>query len=306
MPLKITITSDVLLNETRRNWVMGKIGWDSASMDAVRTALDAYHLDKSEVNRQAVQYAVYNWKQNKWPEFKKRDEISGGLATKLAVQCGLDSCRPPPTPAVRFRGEVRNAPTKRKAPHVTLLHDSVVNVLRENAADSAVVVIDLYDDDFADQGLDLRYGTNSTVAENIIQLLRGTRFKGPRGTVNIPVYVCCKTTTKSGEEIVSTFKNAIANKNFQLIVSGTSSVLKNTGLKASLDTNNINTVFVAGFDANLCVATSIFGNGAVGTDYDKGFLDYGFDVVTSRFIVASGDRPLQGSGGWPYMGNCNK
>ncbi|OQY07231.1 MAG: hypothetical protein B6I22_03540 [Desulfobacteraceae bacterium 4572_123] len=47
------------------------------------------------------------------------------------------------------------------------------------------------------------------------------------------------------------------------------------------------------------------GSGGVGPAYQRGFLDYGFNVITSRYILASGGRALRSQDGWPYMGPCN-
>lgn len=308
MPLDITITADLFNTETRRGGAMGVIGWDSARMNAVHRALTDYHLDPSPGNRQTLTGAVYTWKTTDPNEFENRDRISGGVVRKLAVQCGLDDYRPPASPAVKFIGVQRVNPDRRREPQVVPLSDSVITVLKANAATSAVLVIDLYGNDFHAQGLNQRYGSdNATVSQHIQDLLGATAFDDRGKKVTVPVFVCCKNTTPLDQAIVGTFKNAIANPvRGEPVVSGTNSVLSGTGLADTLRKAGVQNVFVTGFDANMCVAVTIFGSGAVGKGYIPGLLDDGFDVITSRFIVASGDIPLRTQDGWPYMGPCNK
>lgn len=308
MPLDITVTAAVFVSETKRGGVMGKLGWNSKRMDAVRDALTDYHLDPSSAKRQTLTGAVYTWKTTDPHEFDNRDRISGGVVRKLAVQCGLDDYRPPPSPAVKFIGLRRHNPDRRRVPQVVPLNESVVTTLKANAADSAVLVIDLYGEDLQAQGLNQRYGAdNATVTQHIQDLLGATSFDGPRGKVTVPVFVCCKNTTPVDQALIGTFKGSIGNPVVgDPVVSATNSVLSGTGLAGRLREAGVQNVFVTGFDANMCVAVTIFGSGAVGPTYIPGLLDEGFDVITSRFIVASGGIPLRSQDGWPYMGPCNK
>jgi hypothetical protein len=55
----------------------------------------------------------------------------------------------------------------------------------------------------------------------------------------------------------------------------------------------------------MCVAATIFGSGHKGPEYVPGLLDHGFNVVTSRSVLASAGRPLRTGDGWPYMGRSN-
>ena len=119
------------------------------------------------------------------------------------------------------------------------------------------------------------------------------------------MYICCKTTTPKGGELVGDFSNAITSCYRELIVSATNSVLAGTRLLPDMRGNNISDVFVTGFDANMCVAATIFGTGIKGPGYTPGLLDHGFNVLTSRHVLASGGSALKGNDGWPYMGRCN-
>ena len=82
-------------------------------------------------------------------------------------------------------------------------------------------------------------------------------------------------------------------------------MLAGTRLLADMRGNNISDVFVTGFDANMCVAATIFGTGIKGPGYTPGLLDHGFNLLTSRHVLASGGSALKGNDGWPYMGRCN-
>ena len=70
--------------------------------------------------------------------------------------------------------------------------------------------------------------------------------------------------------------------------------------------NQIHVFVVMGFDANMCVAASMFGafQGAVPRTFVKGILDRGYNVITSRSLLASANTPLKADEGWPYMGPC--
>jgi nicotinamidase-related amidase len=69
--------------------------------------------------------------------------------------------------------------------------------------------------------------------------------------------------------------------------------------------NPIHIFVVMGYDANMCVAASMFGafHGTTHV-FVKGILDRGYNVITSRSVLASGNQPLKAEEGWPYMGPC--
>ena len=308
MPLPITVTRDQFLAETRRGGPMAYIGWDSAEMDNVREALSRYHaavdaLAKEGVRQQLIG-AVYTWKQRHPNEFARRDRVSGGLAIKLCVECGLDDYRPAPSQSVLIHGAARALPTQRLAPRVTLLDRELaaeMTRLAKSGSRPALVIIDLYGDDFEAQGMNIMHGTDSTVAEHIVRLIDATRFNDHGRPAHIPTYVCSKNTIRAGAELNGVFDTALWTAP-TMISASRNSVLTDTPLRADLVRLGITHVFVTGFDANMCVAASIFGTGTVGAGYEPGFVDYGLDVVTSRFVLASGDRPLRAQDGWPYMG----
>lgn len=316
MALRITVTEAVFSQQTRRGSSKRSLGWDSNYMEAVRLALIQYHQDPNGPlepgNRATLLGALYEWKRNHPREFNNRDKISGGVVRKLCVQCGLDDYRPSAAQAVLIRGQNRAHPDRRIdwTPHVTPLANDTVNALQKAVILGrrvAVIIIDLYGSDFQAQGLKRTHGNkNGSVGKNIIRVLKATRVKKrvPAPT-DVPVFICCKTVTPPNQEIVSVFGNAIASMDKTIIRSGTNSVLHNTTLRHELLTKNVTGLFVVGFDANMCVAVSIFGSGAVGPVYQPGFLDYGFNVITSRYILASAGRPLRTQDGWPYMGSCN-
>lgn len=285
-------------------------------MEAVRQALRNYHQGPVQANepanRTTLTNALYIWKQRHPNEFNHRDKISGGVVRKLCVQCGLDDYRPPASPAVLIRGENRPHADRRRdwTPRVTPLAYDTVNALRgavNLGRRVAVIIIDLYGTDFQAQGLRKTHGNqNASVGKNIQLLLQATRVdRSPAAPTHVPVFICCKTITPLNQEIVSVFGNAIGSANRNIIRSNTNSVLHGTTLRQQLIDKNVTGVFVVGFDANMCVAASIFGTGAVGAAYQPGLLDHGFNVITSRYVLASGGSALRTQDGWPYMGRCN-
>jgi nicotinamidase-related amidase len=308
MPLPITVTRDVFVAETRRGGPMAYIGWDSVEMDNVCAALVRYHAAIGAVAddraRQELIGAVFTWKQRHPNEFAKRDRISGGVAVKLCVECGLDDYRPPPSQSVLIHGAVRVLPQQRHAPRVTPLDRGLpaeMTRLAKAGSRPALDIIDLYGDDFEAQGMDINYGTDSTVGEHIVRLIESTRFDDHGRPTQIPTYVCSKHTTRVGAELTGVFNTALQAAP-TLISATRNCVLTDTPLRADLTGRGITHVFVTGFDANMCVAASIFGTGTVGAGYEPGFVDFGFDVVTSRFVLTSGDRPLRAQDGGPCMG----
>ncbi len=225
---------------------------------------------------------------------------------------GLDDYRPPAAQAVLIRAQARPHADRRMdwSPHVTPLARDMVNALRvavNLGRRVAVIIIDLYGSDFQAQGLKRTHGNrNGSVGNNIKSVLKATRLqRRDAPPTDVPVFICGKTATPQSEEIVSTFGNAIGSADKTIIRSGTNSVLHNTTLRQDLMNKNVTGVFVVGFDANMCVAVSIFGSGGVGPAYQPGLLDYGFNVITSRYILASGGRALRTQDGWPYMSSCN-
>ena len=310
--MRITVTR---VNFDAALGIAGKHYFLSSQVKAVQQALTNYETDHNNPGlepaaRNALIGVLYLWKQQKPKEFEKYDSASDGAVRKLSVQAGLDDFRPPPPTAVRLAGNLQAHPTRRTDAVPTPLSTDLASLLVDYVVRRrkvAVLVIDLYGDDFQQQGLNDRLtATPSTVADNIENLLSNTRAAMGNGQFeHLPVYICCKNVTPQGAELVGQFRNAISSCYVQIIRSTTSSVLIGTPLLGDLQANHITDVFVTGFDANLCVATSIFGNGHVGAMYQAGLLDYGFNVLTSRLLVGSGGRALETSAGWPYMGRCN-
>ncbi len=79
------------------------------------------------------------------------------------------------------------------------------------------------------------------------------------------------------------------------------STFEDTDFDEELSSRNITDAIVMGFDANTCVANTIFGklksfeytaNGKVDTPYIKGLLERKINVITSRTILASDDAAL--------------
>ena len=294
--------------------IENKSFWQSRQLNALRAALGQFWLDQGSpreaASRQTLVGAIYNWKHEKPTEFERYDRVSTGAVRKLAVQAGFDDYRPTPTASVLLSGNLRVDPQRRaEAQARTLTTDLVtlfVNYAQERR-NPAVLVIDLYGDDFQAQGLNMRYdGTQATVKDQIQRLLAATRVDMGGGMFeHMPVFICAKEKHK-GNELVGDFKNAITSFNRDFFHSTTNSVLHRTGLVEEMRRLGVTDVFVVGFDANMCVAATIFGaGGANNIAYIPGLLDYGINVLTSRFVLASGGQALRSNDGWPYMGPCN-
>jgi nicotinamidase-related amidase len=302
--LPITVDADVFVARTRRTVNGVKYGWDSKRMDDVVAALRAYKIKGG--SRDTLKSALYHWRTEKRTEFDNRDRISGGLVTKLCVEAGFDEWRNPPSPAVKLHGVLRLNPQTMVAAQVSLLPHSVAHELAQAVADGtrvpAVIIIDLYGNDLAAQGLNNSYGSGKPVLGHITDLLSETE--------KVPTYICCKNTTQSGQECTKHIRDAIAASHPKTIASTTNSVLDGSDLAVQLKLKRVTDAFVVGFDANICVAATIFGfqkivkgeNGLPKQSYGRGLLDLGINVITSRFVVGSGSKDLETGHGWPYMG----
>lgn len=295
--------------------------------------LTAYKTDPTTENRNALAFNCFAvWLGAKTEHFWNCDKVCKGVLSKLAVQAGNDSARPDPPTSVLFH---KMSPTREKAktridPRVTPKSRTVLKTLGEYKAAKkklAVVVIDLYGDNFEAQGLLHRFPPgledSKTNMENIQDLLEATQ--------DLPVYICSKmkpivdfdTQLTSGwkfpdeheKELVDEFSECIprsaTRKNFY---SKTNSVLSatmrddDTTIVDDLKANGIEHLFITGFNANQCVAASIFGENPSGKKWfmgTPGFCDFGFNVITSISIVGAGrSGQLQTMNGWPYMGSC--
>jgi hypothetical protein len=297
--LPITVDPDVFVARTRRTVNGMTYGWDSGRMKTVIAALRAYKATGG--SRKDLKDALYHWRTQKRTEFDNRDRVSGGLVTKLCVEAGFDEWRNPPSPAVKLHGALRLNPKEMVAARVSLLPHSVADELVKAVADKqrvpAVIIIDLYGDDVGAQGLNNSYGSGKSVLQHITDVLHETE--------PVLTYICCKNTTKVGQECTTHIRGAIASGHPKTVVSTTNSVLDGSDLAVRMKLKRVTDCFVVGFDANICVAATIFGFTKYvkeGTAYGRGLLDHGFNVITSRFVVGSGAKDLETSHGWPYMG----
>ncbi len=331
----ITVTKKMLTDKTN----LGAFTSRSKEFKLVVSNLEKYEKDTTNQNKLfLLKCSLIAWQDKKKGEFKKRDDKSEGLVRRLCVEAGIDDLRPPPAHTIKLIGDCRVSvktestlynPDKshpnegitggKAAPKVQRLDKNISFVLQEMQLDEepskpAVIIVDLYGGDLKSQGLE-KVCDGKKIAEHIDDLLSATE--------GVPVIVCAKgrtlqtggplggtyTSGHSKEDAIQErFRSKIAGKIEHFAFSRTNCVLVESGILEVLTKNRITDVFVVGFDANMCVAATIFGS-EFGTDkgrkYYPGLLDFGFNVISSRFVVGSGNSPLKGSEGWPYMGPHN-
>jgi len=320
--LRITITNSDL--KEAKDDLTGKV---SRELKDVIAKLKAYHKEPSTEARSDLFGSCCVWYiARKLTEFLQDDQ-SDGVFRKLAVQAGCDAARCSDPPCVQFQKFVPSrAKTKTRIdPKVICKSRTVFQTLKEYKTQEqikiAVLVIDLYGTKMAKQGLDktLIPGDDITTnADNIKKFLTQT--------AGLPVYICSKKRkgdeegewicSDLGKELIKPFADEIPDEaETKYIYSHTSSVLVGTfkdtedTLLDDLKSEGITDVFVTGFDANACVAATIFGSRIRSDDTREhpGLCDHGFNVITSIRVVGAGPKGLLNTiDGWPYMGECTK
>jgi nicotinamidase-related amidase len=289
-------------------------------------------------------HSILDWKAKKNKEFEARDVKSNGLVRRLCVEVGIDDLRPPPAHTIKFVGNSRVVVESESTlynpekPHpneqiggglatpvITRLDKRISVLLQEMQSGiggkPALLIVDLYGDDLRGQGLEM-VCEGKKISDHIDELLQASE--------GIPVIICAKGSTygferdpKTGAQLpggtysaghnkenalIKRFREKIAGDIVHFAFSKTNCVLVESGIIQKLNELRVSDVFVIGFNANMCVAATIFGS-AFGTDagkkYYPGLLDFGFNVITSRYVVGSGSAPLKGDEGWPYMGPHN-
>ena len=288
---------------------MGLIGHNSSQLKATLKALDAYHKSKSTFSQGNLQGALVVWREQAPNEFKNRDFVSGGLCKKLAIELGLGEFRDNTIPSVRMLGDSRPHATTRHVPKTEIsslnIVDRMVDVdrtLEASPGKLGLVLIDLQSER-QHIGLQEKWDGVTTVYTNIIATLEKAVLLGlPIIEFWVGVDKVVPGTLPEIRRILTQSKSLTSSHKPAF------SCFDGTKLAGWLTDHNLTDVVVLGYDANTCVASTIFGTNsmmtAAGVKYQPGILDYGINVLSSRGILASGNAPLQAREGWPYFGNC--
>lgn len=318
---RITVHHDELARKTRR-WLL--IGTQTASMKSAISALEAYEKTPNKDTLFLLSHAMTEWKTKNPKEFANRDKKSGGLATQLLIELGSSDLRNTTTNAFIMRGSDRVTPTTRKVPTVEKLTTSLGEYAASAKPDTTGVVII----DAQIEGLEHRWDGKTTVRENMVSVLASAVSAG------LPIIEVwsgdthsdkSKTIEELQDVLASAKKNSLdlktvrktSNNAFErdLAIGSDGEV----ALNRLMSDTGCSEFIVMGYNANQCVAAFLFGNlgsPRAGTEKDllgvpkmlpgayvPGALDRGFDIVSSRAVLASDGNKLDTKEGWPFIGS---
>lgn len=311
----LTVTEADFAKASPRRW--GGLGSDSSQLNAVKAALTKHWQGPSRTTFNDLKIVVTNWKAQKPSEFTNRDKLSDGVCTRLYEDTRLEP-RNRGVRSVILHGEKRVAADGFPTPFVQQEDLDVVSLMTHAHASGqglGVIVVDLYGNDFRSQGMDRRYDGGQTVLENMRDVLDFAR-KERLTTINF---------TMASKQTVPEISQKLPNNTIHCEKASHNS-FKGTDLDQLMQQSGCRYWVVFGFNANQCVAATIFGSrdGKLlrvekkrrpedGMMMEKpvfswlpGVLDRGYNVITSRLILAShSGSPLQSSEGWPYLGPSN-
>ena len=182
-----------------------------------------------------------------------------------------------------------------------------------------IIVIDLYGTELRDQGLDRRYDGGQTVLDNMRDLLiYACDHQVPKRVPVINFVMAAHTTIAQITEVLPPWT---VNR-----TKPTHNSFDRTDLQELMRGAACKYWVVFGFNANQCVAATIFGSldsqkikrryfkEVIGAgrveqfeyEWCPGILDRGFHVITSRLILASNNgSELSAREGWPDLGPAN-
>lgn len=320
----VTVTNDDFraTGNSQRGSVMSTIGWDSTEMVAVRSALANHWRAPSKATYKQLKLAVLRWQAQKPSEFSNRDTISGGVCTRLLEDVNTPD-RGRGMQSVILNGEDKPLASSLATPRVEPMDMDVIGLMTHAAASGqgvGVIVIDLYGDDYRAQGLDRRYDGGGTVLENMIEVLefaKGATFKKRIEVINFVM---------ANKPSIEPIRRALPHWHVTVNKATMNAFDGKTDLEARMKESAAKYWVIFGFNANQCVAATIFGSKSTTVvkntttvldglgreqkkyemDWCPGALDRGFNVITSRLILAShGGTPLQPNEGWPDLGPAN-
>lgn len=303
----------------------------SSYQNAVLDALKAYERTPSGLALVALRAALREWKSNKATEFANRDELSKtrqgensgtvpshGLCTQLVLEVGLYpnwitkpeidvSAQRITLPLLRRAAYALRTPNDRGTAIGVAYENLAIGVAQalEAAPDTAVVVlIDMEGTDgliapdrAANHGFHARFDELS-VLEHQLDVLQTAAVRGvPVYDVTTVAHNARTVNQLSGvfEHLDVTSYKKTANNPF---AGGGATRTNGTTLRTDLEAQDRRVAIVMGYHANQCVNSTIFGNaglgGLGGIPSTTGLLQLGFDVITSRNVLASDNNaPLQ-------------
>jgi nicotinamidase-related amidase len=297
--------------------VKGKYGlWMSNEMkNASKTMLEfenakaaGRRVDDQTDNIQARMVgAWYLWSVKK--EFTSVNSKSNNICKVLAVEMGAipDIDRESLTSAFVLYGEDRcggGVPPKSKKPPRVEVTNLTVPAYMLGRKKGGVVLIDAFGGGDSQQahGFTRKYGNQeSTVIDNIKDVLETAAGAG------MPVFNVTMGSSTTWKELVDLYPPKVIDiiKPMQPLFRGDADYVAKT--RAKFVAEGIEYLVVVGWDANQCVAAAIFGveeHGGAG--FCPGIVDHGWDVVTSRNLLAANTAgQLDSMWGWPHVGPAN-
>jgi hypothetical protein len=333
---ELTVTFAALNAGTKRtSGALKYLGHRSSALRAMLQKLDLYEKSGGDGEADALallKAAARLWRRNHPKEFANRDELSGGLCSKLlrelAIPPQLQESPEPNCMAYEIvcdRGPIDDMkPAKGK---FTPLGGSVLDAIRDQASKDGirigVLIIDVQTNDKrgaldeasrVGNGLHVKYDSRS-VLQNQADVV------GLAAELKIPIFnvtsAASDGSVRTVNELTSKFPKEDANVHSyrktdnnvmgQLDRSGEPVFLKT--LKEQMGVDGDRYLVVMGFNANQCVQGSVFGNSGkkdyknvYGEDekgYPKarGLLECGFTIITSRTILASSNAVLEAAWG---------
>jgi len=317
----ITVHHDELARKAKR-WLL--VGYQTTSMKDAIAALGTYEATPNKDTLFLLFAAMNEWKRKNEKEFNNRDKLSGGLATQLMIELGSSDMRNTTTNAFIMRGENRADPITRKISSVEKQQMSLGQyAAAAKPGKTGVVIIDAQTD-----ALKHKWDGETTVRENMISVLAAAVESGlpvievwsgeshSDVSATIPelreILASAKKKTVDLKTVRKTSNNAFDRE----LAIGTedevalSKLMRETGCREFI---------VMGYNANQCVAAFLFGNTGSprrgeGKDllgvanmlpglYVPGALDRGYDIVTSRAVLASDGAKFETKEGWPFIGS---
>ncbi len=318
----VTVKDFEATGNANRGGVLGSIGWDSNLLATVRSTLAAYWRAPGRATQAELKRVVLCWKAEKPSEFSKRDAIGNGVCTRLVDDLGTPE-RNRGMQSVILRAEKNLAATDLTVGYAQQEELNVVSLMTHAHASGqgvGVIVIDLYGTDFRAQGLDRRYDGGNTVLDNMIDVLRFACNPG-FGSRQIPVFNFAMGSGTTIGEIARELPDWTVT-----IKKPTHNSFDGTVLDEEMQKTACKYWVIFGFNANQCVAATIFGSksttvlksettvmdglGRPQKRYEMawcpGALDRGYSVITSRLILASqSGTELSQKEGWPPLGSSN-
>ena len=302
--------AELILSKTYRQFkdgCAGKYGmWRSDEMVAASRAFKAWE----ELNRSPspdriglmtakgqLLSAWYTWCQKK--EFRSVNLRTNNMCKRLAIEMGVlpNEVLERNSTAFVMKGKRRLNPTCRASPETTVTDQTVPAYMEAACRRGERVGLMLVDafgtsEALSTNGFGAQYGTERTsVLENILATLDVAR------ECHVPIFNVTMNMKFPIKTISDHFppRWITLNKPKQGVFDGTT-------FDQDIESRGVSQMIVCGWDANQCVATAIFGTTRSDGSSVKGLLDFGWDVVTSRTMLASNGRHLEPELGWPFIG----